>query len=561
MNIDQIKNPSKLDIVTFRPDIRRDLHVFTDYVRDREVKRAHRDNSLSKADSKRLAKLLSDPEAEAEVADEGYSIWIHFVDRFARRLGLVHYDTEGVYAGYTSREPCYPDNFIQFDERAYEKLSSMKLADQERHLLELLLKDNQGSSSEFYRSCFSGRLGGFAPWGSATGVMPTLDFTAIRRFLLELLSGCPVGQWLSVAALVEYLKQHHRYFLIPRKPQFNKEWDKKKGRYGNFYESKDEWGHEIEIKETDSDSFERVEGRYVERFLESIPHLLGYVDVAYAKRRPKGVYPSLGYLQAFRVNERLRRALDGKIAEPTLKVTPSFDLYVQSEVYPARLIRALAPVSDLVSEDTTMVFRLVRQKVAQACAGDSKLDVTRLLESLSTEPLPANVRRELSEWTAHSDKFILYCGCSLLETNGQVPDVERFRVEKIAKGIDVVRSPAKLYAELEKQELAPLRIKHGENSFAPLPAKTRSAFPRKSADKKRRERKTKITLMRVTQVQLLCPDRDFLQRLQGLLADVNCPVEADRKRLLLAYSSRHEKEVSRAIRALKKEFEVKIDDQ
>ena len=67
--------------------------------------------------------------------------------------------------------------------------------------------------------------------------------------------------------------------------------------------------------------------------------------------------------------------------------------------------------------------------------------------------------------------------------------------------------------------------------------------------------------MRVTQVQLLCPDRDFLQRLQSLLAGTNCPIEADRKRLSLSYSSRHEKEVSRAIQALKKEFEVKIDDQ
>ena len=161
MNIDRIKNPSKLDIETYRSDIRRDLYLFADYVREREVKRAHRHNSLSKGDSKRLAKLLSDPKAEAEVEEDGYSTWVDFVDRFAHRLGLVHYDTEGVYAGYMSREPCYPDNYIEFDARACEKLSSMKLADQEQHLLESLLNDNQGSSSEFYRPCFSGRLDGF----------------------------------------------------------------------------------------------------------------------------------------------------------------------------------------------------------------------------------------------------------------------------------------------------------------------------------------------------------------------------------------------------------------
>jgi len=562
MNIDRIENVSDLDIEASRPDIRRDLHIFTDYVRDREVKRAHRDNSLSKADSRRLAKLLSDPEAEAEIQQEGWSRWVDFVDGLAHRLGLVHYDTEGIYAGYTSREPCYPDNYIRFDAQAYEKLSSLKLAQQETHLLESLLKDHQGGSSEFYCPYFSGRSDYFTTWGSATGVMPSLDFTTVRRFLLNLLARCLVGQWLSVAALVECLKTHHRYFLIPEKLPFKNKWDRDRGRYGNFHESKQRGRAEIGIKETDSHAFERVEGRYVERFLEGIPHLLGYVDVAYAKRRPEGIYPSLGFLKAFRVNERLHRALDGSIAEPTLRVTPSFELYVQSELYPTRLMRALAPICDLVSEDTTTVFRLDRQKVAAACAADSKLDVTHLLESSSTEPLPVNVRRELSDWSAHSDKFILYCGCSLLETDGQAADLGKFRVENIGTGIDVVRCPDKLYEELEKQQLAPLRIKHGEQSFSPLPAKTRSAFPRQAtAGKKRREPKTKVTLMRVTRVQLLCPDRPFLERLQGLLADANCPVEADRKGLSLAYSNQYEKEVSQAIRALKKEFEVKIDDQ
>ena len=562
MNIDRIKNTSKLDVDTTRPDIRRDLHVFVSYVQDREVKRGHRDNSLSKADARRLAKLSSDPAAESEIQEDGYSTWVDFVDRFARRLGLVHYDTEGVYAGYTSSSPSFPDNYIQFDAKAYDKLTSMKLAGQESYLLESLLKNNQGGGSEFYCAQIRGRLDGFSTRGSALGVVPMLDFAAIRRFLLDLLAHCPVGEWLSVASLVEYLKKHDRYFLIPKKPQFKHERDRKQGRYSNFYESKRRWGDEIDIDETDPDAFDRVEGRYVERFLEGIPNLLGYVDVAYAQRRPKAIYPSLGFLKAFRVNERLQRALDGKIAEPTLRVTPSFDVYVQSEIYPANLMRDLAPICDLVSEDTATVFRLDRQKVAAACALDAKLDVTHLLESSTTEPLPANVRRELSDWSAHSDKFILYTGCSLLESDGQATDVERFRVENIAAGIDVVRSPDRLYEELEKQELAPLRIKHGDKSFSPLPAKTRSAFPRKTAaKKKRREPKSKVTLMRVTRVQLLCPDRQFLDRLQRLLADANCPVEADRKRLSLAYSNRHEKVVNRAIGTLKKEFEVTIDDQ
>ena len=89
MNIDRIKNTSKLDTATTRPDIRRDLHVFTSYAQQREMKRGHRDNAISKPDARRLAKLLSDPEAEAEVKEDGYSPWLYYVDWFTHQLGLA----------------------------------------------------------------------------------------------------------------------------------------------------------------------------------------------------------------------------------------------------------------------------------------------------------------------------------------------------------------------------------------------------------------------------------------------------------------------------------------
>ncbi len=95
-----------------------------------------------------------------------------------------------------------------------------------------------------------------------------------------------------------------------------------------------------------------------------------------------------------------------------------------------------------------------------------------------------------------------------------------------------------------------------------LDSTERGSRPHSSArQKKKREPKTKVTLMRLTRVQLLCPDREFLDRMQRLLSEVSCPVEADRKRLSLAFSSKYDPEVSRALRELKKEYEVKIDDQ
>ena len=211
---------ARLEVPTGLPNLRRDLHVFVDYVRGREVKRSHRGNSLGKADAKRLANLMSDADAPKEVDEAGSSAWIDFVDDLAHKLGFVSYDTKGEYAGYTSQEPSFPDNYVEFLEKPYTRFLAAKAAQQETTLLGLLLKDHQGGASEFYHTSVLGRLDGFNTWGSATGVVPTLDFAAVRRFLLGLLAECPTGQWLSTASLVAHLKENHCYFLIPRKPHF-----------------------------------------------------------------------------------------------------------------------------------------------------------------------------------------------------------------------------------------------------------------------------------------------------------------------------------------------------
>src|SRR5215217_5194905 len=138
---------ARLDVATALPDLRRDLHVFVDYVRTREVKRSHRGNALSKADAKRLARLLSDSDAVREVDEEGSSAWLDFVDKVCLQLGFVHYDTKGQYAGYSSQEPSFPDNYIEFREKPYEQFLAAKAAKQESTLLELLVHQGQGSAS------------------------------------------------------------------------------------------------------------------------------------------------------------------------------------------------------------------------------------------------------------------------------------------------------------------------------------------------------------------------------------------------------------------------------
>jgi hypothetical protein len=88
--------------------------------------------------------------------------------------------------------------------------------------------------------------------------------------------------------LIQYLKTAHPFFLIPKEPRYKSRWDRKEGRYGNFREGEDRWKSNRVISEHVPDAFERVEGRYVERFLEGIPLTLGYLDVAYSNQPYKG---------------------------------------------------------------------------------------------------------------------------------------------------------------------------------------------------------------------------------------------------------------------------------
>ena len=214
----------------------------------------------------------------------------------------------------------------------------------------------------------------------------------------------------------------------------------------------------------------------------------------------------------------------------------------------------------MVREDTSFVLKMTKQKVAAARAADPKLDVVALLQRLSGTDLPGNVLRELSAWSEHGEKFVLYSGFSVLEADKDLA-VSAFAAETLMPGVHLVRSPDKLFAELERRELIPMRVKHPETRFAPLPKSVRSRFPKQSAAaQKPEDTKTKVTLMRVTRVQLVCPERPLFDDLLRQLVEAKCPVEADRDKLLLTYSKSNEAEVTEAIRNLKKRYQIKIDD-
>jgi hypothetical protein len=253
-----------LDVVTNPADLRRDIHVFVDYARTHEIKRGHRDNQLPLAHRQRLARLMSDARI-AQVGEDGSAPWIAHVDAVCFRLGFVRYNTEGIYAGYSSSSESFPDNYIQWDGTQYERFLDLPLLKQEQRILDVHLKETGAGVSEFFSEGPLSRLDRFDTRGCATGVVPTIPFAKVRMDLLKLLAECPSGVWFSTQSFIEHLRLRDPWFLIPKHvPAAVAERAIRSGRYSNFIERKrGDWGNQDTISDRDPEGFAKVEGRFV----------------------------------------------------------------------------------------------------------------------------------------------------------------------------------------------------------------------------------------------------------------------------------------------------------
>ena len=550
----------KYEISTNSFDLRKDLHVYVNHVRERRIKRSVRENKIPKGDAKRIAKLLSDPEAPGEVDEWGASDWVGFIDELSLALGFIGYDRDGVYQGYTSAEPSFPDNYIEFNEQAYKKFIALPLQKQEQTLFDTMVGDYSGENNEFIRGTVFGQLNRFSRWGCATGVFPYLEFDNARNFLFNCLKSYPAGIWYDTASWVRYLKKAHPFFLIPQKPKYKYKGDDKQGRYGNFLERDTKSDRRKAISEKTCDAFERVEGRFVERFLEGIPLTLGYVDVAYGVQTNPGQRPSLGRLKGFKVNGRFLRFQNRQIPEPRVMIQPNHEIHVESECYPAAMIDRLVLFSDLVSTGKICIFKLNRKKAVQYLAGDEAANLKKILGDLAENAIPANIVAELDEWAGHSETFILYEGFGLIEGNPLPSFLKTFEVESLSGGLRLVHSPDALFSKLEMNEQVPVLVTHRSNTLKAPPDGVKSVFTPKVRKAGKTASKALMSIQRKTYVTLFFQTRALLDGFVKALIQEKCPVEVDEAGRTATIASEHKKRLDAAIKKLKKTYRIKIGE-
>lgn len=546
------------DIENKVPDLEKDLHVFVEYIRSRTVKRSVRGNKLPKPDLKRLVKLISNPLTQADVAEDEESDWLSFIDRLALRLKFIEYDIKGEYAGYTSSEPSFSDNYILFNAEVYTAFIQKSLQKQEQMVFDCLVDSYAYDTNEFYSANALGRLDRFHYSGCATGVMPFIDFGEARRKIFNHLKNYSPGVWYSTPSFIRQLKAVDPYFLIPEKPRYKYQGDKQRGRYCNFIEKK--FNDSRPVKPMDPDAFDRVEGRYIERFLEYIPLGMGFVELAYGKSLQEGITPSFGRVRGFRVTERFIRFMNGALPEPKVTVLPNHEIHIESDIYPAGMIKRLTPFSALVSEDKICVMKLDRQRIIDFIAENDAFDLEKFLNRISASPLPSNIVTELSEWAGQSDMFILHEDCGLLEGKNPPEFIHDFLVEKISSDLCLIRSPQKVLEKLETLARAPVEIVHSQTKLSPPPQGITGRYLKKAVEKQKSTDKERLILKQKTFVTLFFQKSDILETFAKELARENCPFEINKETLALSYATADKNKVASVLKRLKKAYQITIED-
>ncbi|GAB5491719.1 MAG: hypothetical protein Phog2KO_19340 [Phototrophicaceae bacterium] len=563
-------------------DLRHDLHIFVDYVRNHEVKRKTNGNDLMKGDVKRLSKRLSYPYIMDEYNNRAFSVWLDFVDRIALGLGFIDYDTEGEYRGYSSSEPSFRDNYIEYHKQAYEDFLAQDINQQEILLFNHLLKPYSYANNEFFSVSPIGWLDGFPQFGSLVGILPHIDFASARIFLLEQLRQLEVGVWYDTASFIARLKQEHPYFLIPENPMreklgygyqhnYYRNKNKKKQpepeyeavpRYANLYEQ--HWNRRDNGIPADApDGFERVEGRYIERFLEYTPLLLGYVELAYEPTYPQTTMKyshgdemvSRDIIKAFRVTPLLIQALEQNLPAPTVVVQPNFEIIIESAIYPASFLLTLSRFGKVTQQTKTTTITLGKQAIAAAVAEDENLNVIGILKEHSERALPQNILIELQEWVKRADVFTLYHGLDLVEDHIGLDLVEKASSFEVDNSLYLVPKNILITEQCKDAGQVVIQMVHSTNTFEFMPKHTQSIFPHEEEIVQEPEA---VTIQQEIYITLHFPRRDVLNAMRQGLLDERCPVTLNNEAQTLTFPNRHHDTLLKVVASLADTYIIKI---
>lgn len=558
--------------VTSRNDIflRRDLYRFMNYVVGYDLKRSHRANTIPKGPAKKLAKMLSHKDELAYVEHHGSGYWSDFISQLARCMNLVSFDTKGKYMGYSSIEPSYPDNYIIPCKESWEHYLQCSSLDKEKAIrkgLDTYIKN------EFHHVPLFFPHERFESFGSGVNAASKMNLAKIRSALLDILLELKPGLWYSLSDLIAYIKKNHFNLIINRT---TRDRTTKDNIYHCFYEypNKGKEGpyeeryRRQEIQEGEIDAFERVEGRYVAFFLEQIPFILGFVNLAHSPDPPSPMRPPpYGNLLAFSLTQKFFtvHGKDPSYNQVTVTIQANHEVVVQYSGYAEMELEIFTRYGTLINDDQSLIFRLEKKKIADRVAqGEDVSSIIRQFRTISSSPLPQNIVQEIESWGSHGEKITLYRGYSLLEieknklkeVSCEGTQLAGYINKTIDSNIFMVKEAEDIFLSLEDQGYFPQKFNYSEKIFHHT-RKTHSQLKAAIIKEVKKKKTCEIALSEFAGVQ--CTHKGVLPYVQKELQKKNIPTFSFPKKHVLLVPLAYKKPLESIVEKAAEKCEVDLN--
>ena len=311
----------------------------------KEGVRPLRDNALSRSDMDGLSKRFLVREGDGETDRTA------FLHHLCQRLGLVH-----IAKGFLKPNPSEAKRWLKLP-RAKQLLA-----------LQEAWRDDPGWNELWRVKSLRCEPTG---WRN--------DPLLARKKILEHLSACPPGQWLSLTSLAAALKESDPDFLRPDGDYTS--WYIRQAATDQYLMGFEHWG--------------QVEGALVIHFLTKPLHWLGATSLGYGAEGNAGSFLLTSWGVTF-------LGLSGERPPDTspspMIVQPDFTIIASTESYLYDRFQ-LERVADWQSSGDRYVYRITRDSLARGLRQGIKVEmVVAFLERISGGMVPKNVVSALKTW-------------------------------------------------------------------------------------------------------------------------------------------------------------------
>lgn len=253
----------------------------------------------------------------------------------------------------------------------------------------------------------------FSDVPTAEGLPPARAFV---MGVLKRSGSATMGQWQSLASLLEVVKVEEPEFLISHSRRRYYSSASRGGSYGGF------WKRGLNFWEgrlSQTEDWNQVEGRFIRQMLCEPLLWLGLVATAQDEK---------GQLAAFRLTPLGAHLLGLAPAPPEaqgeqaqerpLIVQPNFEIIAYTEASHLRALYELERFAERVSAERVAHYKLSRASVHRGLQeGLSAQFMREFLESHSRSGVPQNIAYSLDDWQAQFERLTLHRSANVLEAD------------------------------------------------------------------------------------------------------------------------------------------------